>query len=155
MAPGPNFRIARDPLGIVNTRLVGESSYGFARARRHEEILMSDGVKLLKHLYGLFNARDMEGVLAGMHEDVIWANGMEGGHVHGRDQVRSYWTRQWAMIDPRVDPVEFSSRPGGEIVVEVHQVVRDLKGNLLGDKMVGHIFRIENGLIKRFDIREG
>ena len=116
---------------------------------------MFDQLEILKSLYERFNARDMEGVLAGMHEDVIWPNGMEGGHVHGRDQVRSYWTRQWAMVDPRVDPVEFSSRPGGEIVVEVHQVVRDLKGNLLGDKMVGHIFRIENGLIKRFDIREG
>jgi hypothetical protein len=33
-------------------------------------------------------------------------------------------------------------------------VVRDLKGNLLVDKMVGHIFRIENGLVRQFDIRE-
>jgi hypothetical protein len=23
-----------------------------------------------------------------MHPDVVWANGMEGGHVHGRDEVR-------------------------------------------------------------------
>ena len=30
---------------------------------------------------------------------------------------------------------------------------RDLKGNLLLDKTGGHIFRIENGLIRRFDIR--
>jgi hypothetical protein len=28
-----------------------------------------------------------------------------------------------------------------------------LKGNMLSDKTVGHIFRIEGGLIKRFDIR--
>ena len=67
--------------------------------------------------------------------------------------MRKYWTRQWAMIDPHVEPVEFSNGPEGEVVVEVHQVVRDLNGNLLADKMVGHIFRIENGLIKRFDIR--
>jgi hypothetical protein len=39
------------------------------------------------------------------------------------------------------------------VVVEVHQVVRDLNGNLLADKVVGHVFRIENRLIKRFDIR--
>jgi hypothetical protein len=32
-------------------------------------------------------------------------------------------------------------------------MVRDLDGNLLADKMVGHIFRIEKGLIQRFDIR--
>lgn len=73
--------------------------------------------------------------------------------VHGRVEVRAYWTRQWTMIDPRVEPVEFSSGTEGEIVVEVHAVVRDLGGNLLDDKIVGHVFRIENGLIKRFDIR--
>jgi hypothetical protein len=39
------------------------------------------------------------------------------------------------------------------MIVEVHQVVRDLRGNLLADKMVGHIFRVENGLVRRFDIR--
>ena len=114
---------------------------------------MSDEVEVLKHVYDRFNARDMEIVLAAMQEDVIWVNGMEGGHVQGRDEVRSYWTRQWAMIDPHVEPVAFARGPEGEVVVEVHQVVRDLNGNLLADKMVDHVFRIENGLIKRFDIR--
>jgi hypothetical protein len=115
---------------------------------------MSDRVTLLKQLYNRFNARDMELVLAAMGEDVIWANGMEGGHVHGRSGVRSYWSRQWAMVDPHVDPVGFSEGPDGEVVVEVHQVVRDLNGNLLADKTVGHVFRIENGLIQRFDIQD-
>lgn len=114
---------------------------------------MSDEVEILRRVYDRFNARDMESVLAVMHEDVIWANGMEGGHVHGRDGVRSYWTRQWAVVDPHVEPVEFSNGSDGEVVVEVHQVVRDRNGNLLADKLVGHVFRIENGLVKRFDIR--
>jgi ketosteroid isomerase-like protein len=114
---------------------------------------MSDEMELLKRVYDRFNARDMESVLAAMHEDVMWANGMEGGHVHGVDGVRKYWTDQWAMIDPHVEPTEFSISPEGEVVIEVHQVVRDLNGNLLTDKMVGHMFRIENGLIKRFHIR--
>jgi len=114
---------------------------------------MSDEVDLLIGIYDRFNARDMDTVLAAMHEDVIWANGMEGGHVHGRDEVRSYWARQWAMIDPHVEPVAFARGPEGDVVVEVHQVVRDLNGNVLADKMVGHVFRIENGLVKRFDIR--
>jgi hypothetical protein len=89
-----------------------------------------------------------------MHEDVIWANGMEGGHVYGRDGVRAYWTRQWAMIDPHVEPLGFADGPEGELIAEVHAVVRDLKGNQLSDRMVGHVFRIEKGLVKRFDIRE-
>lgn len=114
---------------------------------------MSSEVKLLKHVYDRFNARDMASVLAAMHHDVVSANGMEGGHVHGRDEVRSYWTRQWATIDPRVDPTAFSLGPEGEIFVEVHQVVRDLGGNVPADAMVGHIFRLEDGSIRRFDIR--
>lgn len=115
---------------------------------------MSDNVELLKRIYDRFNARDMEAVLAALHEDVIWANGMEGGHVHGRDEVRRYWTRQWAIVDPHVEPVAFAVGPKAEVIVEVRQVVRDLKGNLLADKMVGHIFQVENGMVRRFDIRE-
>ena len=115
---------------------------------------MSTDVQLLERLYALFNARDMESVLAVMHQDVEWANGMDGGHVHGREGVRAYWTRQWSMIDPHVDPVAFSTGAGGEVVVEVHAVVRDLEGKVLQDHMVGHVFRIENALITRFDIRE-
>lgn len=29
-----------------------------------------------------------------------WANGVEGGHVHGRTAVREYSTRQWSTIAP-------------------------------------------------------
>lgn len=113
---------------------------------------MSDEVQRLRRLCGRFNARDIEGVLAAMHEDVLWANGMEGGHVRGRDGVRSYWTRQWATIDPHVEPLDVSYGSEGEILVEVHQVVRDLNGNVLADQRVLHVFRIEDGLVKRFDI---
>jgi hypothetical protein len=57
------------------------------------------------------------------------------------------------MVDPHVEPVAFAEGPEAEVIVEVHQLVRDLEGNVLSDKMVGHIFRIENGKIRRFDIR--
>ena len=113
---------------------------------------MSGDAEILRQLYDRFNARDIDGALAAMHEDVAWANGLEGGHVHGHASVRSYWQRQWAIIDPHVEPLGVSTGPDG-VVVEVHQTVRDLGGKLLSDKMVGHIFRIEDGLITRFDIR--
>ena len=114
---------------------------------------MEDDVELLRRVYALFNGRDIERVLAAMHPDVVWANGMEGGHVHGRDEVRSYWKRQWAIIDPHVEPLEISPNGKGEVVVKVHQVVRDITGNLLADRLVIHVFQVRNGLIERFDIR--
>ncbi len=114
---------------------------------------MSAEIEILKRVYERFNARDMEAVLAALDPDVVWANGMDGGYVYGRDGVRAYWTRQWAMIDPHVEPAGFSAGPGGEITVEVHQVVHDLDGKKLIDQMVGHIFHFKNGLVGRFDIR--
>src|SRR5690349_19654038 len=98
-----------------------------ARMRKKRSMLM-DNTELLRQLYERFNARDMESLLKMMQLDVMWANGMEGGHVYGHDGVRSYWTRQWAMIDPHVEPIAFSTNANGTVAVEVHQTVRDLKG---------------------------
>jgi ketosteroid isomerase-like protein len=110
-------------------------------------------MEFLKHLYNRFNARDMEAVLATMHPDVIWANGLEGGHVYGHEGVRDYWTRQWAAMDSRAEPTSFSVDQDGTVHVGVHLTARDLNGNLLFDAKGRHVFHIENGLIRRFDIR--
>ena len=115
---------------------------------------MPSDADLLKYLYERFNARDMDALLNAMHPDVEWANGMEGGHVHGREGVRNYWTRQWTMLDAHVQPISVSPGPDGTARVRVHQVVRDLKGTILRDTMITHVFRIEQDLITRFDIDE-
>ncbi len=108
---------------------------------------------LLNRLYDRFNARDMEAVIAVMHPDIVWANGMEGGYVDGHQGVREYSPRQWAAINPHVEPTTFATGPNGETVVEVHQTVRDLAAHLLSDKVVSHTFRIADGLIRRSNIR--
>jgi hypothetical protein len=110
--------------------------------------------EVLKKAYAAFNARDIAGSLATMKPDVAWPNGMEGGTVHGHDGVRAYWTRQWGMIDPHVDPVSFNADESGRVVVGVHQVVRDLAGKVLMDRMVEHVYTLEDGLITSMEIRE-
>src|SRR5215207_4610587 len=68
----------------------------------------SAGVQeLLLRGYTAFNARDIDTILSIMHPNVEWANGMEGGYVHGHDGVRAYWTHQWRLIDPFVEPQAF------------------------------------------------
>ncbi|MFN8467542.1 MAG: nuclear transport factor 2 family protein [Caldilineaceae bacterium] len=109
--------------------------------------------ELLKQAYTAFNVRDIDAVLALMAADVDWPNGMEGGRVAGHGAVRSYWLRQWSMINPAVTPQRFVTEPDGQIAVQVHQVVRDLQGNLLADEIVQHVYRIENGLIQSMEIR--
>jgi hypothetical protein len=109
---------------------------------------------LLDDLYESFNARDMEAALAAMHRDVVWANGLDGGYVYGREGVRQYWTRQWKTMKALANPLNFSAADDGTTCVEVHVTARDLNGSLLFDKSATHVFRIEDGLIVRFDIRE-
>lgn len=122
---------------------------------------MDDDVEVLERMYDCFNARDMDGVLTALTNDVTWANGMDGGHVHGREAVREYWTRQWSMISPHVAPVRFHRTADGAIVVEVRQTIRDLAGKPLQghthgleDKTVGHVFRFRDGKVARFDIQD-
>ena len=122
---------------------------------------MDNNIEVLKRMYDCFNARDIDGVLGALTDDVAWANGMDGGHVHGREGVREYWTRQWAIVSPHVEPVSFDRAPDGSIVVEVRQSVRDLHGRPLRDqthglrdKTVGHVFYLQEGKVTRFDIQD-
>jgi ketosteroid isomerase-like protein len=115
---------------------------------------LDPGTALLKQAYAAFNARDMEGALSTMRADVEWPNGMEGGTVHGHEGVREYWRRQWGMINPHVDPVSFAIDSAGNVVVGVHQVVRDLSGKVLQDRMVQHLYQLKDGLIQSMTIRE-
>jgi hypothetical protein len=110
--------------------------------------------ELLETVYAAFNRRDVDGVLAWMRPDVDWPNGMEGGRVHGCDQVRAYWRRQWGILDPHVEPVRMEDNEAGDTVVDVHQVVRDLSGNILKDQIVQHVYCFRDGLIERMDIRK-
>jgi hypothetical protein len=115
---------------------------------------MLNDTESLRNLYNAFNKREIEAVIALMQPEVKWANGMEGGFVYGRDAVREYWRRQFTMIDPQLEPLEFTTDDSGRSLVKVHQVVRDLQGQLLLDKTVEHIFTIEEGLIRTFEIGE-
>lgn len=117
------------------------------------DVIAQDSRDLLKRAYAAFNARDLDGALSTMRPDVIWPNGMEGGVVHGLEGVRAYWTRQWGMINPNVEPTGFKDE-SGRIAVSVHQIVRDLSGNVLFDRMVEHVYTLKDGLIQSMEIRE-
>ncbi|HKU27653.1 MAG TPA: nuclear transport factor 2 family protein [Candidatus Sulfotelmatobacter sp.] len=115
---------------------------------------MDEAITHLKKAYTAFNARDLDGALSTMRSDVVWPNGMEGGTVQGHEGVRAYWTRQWGMINPHVDPVSFDVEESGDIDVGVHQVIRDLEGKVLMDRIVHHIYTLKDGLIQSMTIRE-
>lgn len=115
---------------------------------------MSANKEFLQNLYEAFNKREIETIIALMRSDVKWANGLEGGFVHGRDAVREYWTNQFKAIQPELETLKFETDESGRNVVTVHQIVKDLDGNVLVDTEVRQIFTIENDLISLYEIGE-
>ena len=107
---------------------------------------------VIEQAYSAFNRRDIDGALALMTEDVSWPKASEGGKVVGKEEIRAYWIRQWREFDGHVEPLEIAEEDGGKVRVKVHQVVRDLQGNLLSDSEVLHVFTMNGGLIACMDL---
>lgn len=113
-----------------------------------------DAAERLHDLYADFNVRDVDAALAALTEDVDWPNAWEGGRATGQTAVRDYWGRQWAAIDPQVQPEAIRSLADGRIEVTVHQVVRDLEGTVLTDGHVLHVYTLRDGLVARMEVEE-
>ena len=110
--------------------------------------------EMISQAYAAFNRRDVDGTLALMSDNVSWPKASEGGRVTGKQDIREYWTRQWADFDPRVDILEVIDREIGTTEVKVHQLVKNLKGDVLSDTELWHVYTIQNNLIERMDILE-
>jgi hypothetical protein len=78
-----------------------------------------------------FNNRDIDGALELMTEDVNWHNASEG--------IR----RQWSEFDPHVEPLAMVEEDGDKVRVTVHQLVKSLRGAVLPDSEVLHVFHCE------------
>src|SRR5437870_11850513 len=129
--------------------MVSESAYMSTR-----EDPLANTQMLIAEAYSAFNRRDIDGALAVMSENVDWPKASEGGRVVGKEEIRAYWTRQWAEFNPHVEPIEVTDRQAGRTDVKVHQLVKNLNGDVLSDQTLLHVFTITNGLIERMDIGE-
>jgi hypothetical protein len=115
---------------------------------------MANTQTLIAQAYSAFNHRNIDDALALMSENVSWPKASEGGRVAGKEEIRSYRTRQWKEFDPHVEPLEVIDQAGGVTDVKVHQLVKSLGGDVLSDSEVWHVYTIVNGLIERMDLKE-
>jgi hypothetical protein len=116
------------------------------------EDCMANTQTLIAGVYSAFNQRNVDGALALMSETVSWPKASEGGRVIGKEEIRSYWSRQWKEFDPHVEPIEVINRGAGKIDVRVHQLVKSLGGDVLSVSEVWHSYAIADGLIERMDL---
>jgi hypothetical protein len=68
--------------------------------------------------------------------------------------VREYWTNQFKDIQPELETLKFETDEKNRNIVTVHQIIKNLQGNVLADVTVHQIFTIEDGLISLYEIGE-
>ncbi len=112
----------------------------------------------LEALYRAYNERDVDAALEHLAPGVDWPNTVTGHRLHGRDAVRAYWQKQWQEIDPTVEPVRINIADDGTSRVLVDQLVRSLKGEILQNRRLEHVFEFDGPFISRmtvFGLEEG
>ena len=107
---------------------------------------------LFQKVYSAFNNRDIDAALTTMHPNIEWPKAFEGGYICGHQEIRAYWTRQWAEINPTVEIEEIRETTPDVVEIAVHQVVKDLQDNSLFDGMVKHVYQLQDGLLRRMNI---
>lgn len=87
-----------------------------------------------------------------MTQDVSWPKASEGGEIVGKEEIRTYWTRQWGEFDPHVEPLAITEGDGGKVRVRVHQLVKSFQRDILSGSEVLHVFTVSTGLIAAMDL---
>jgi hypothetical protein len=67
-------------------------------------------------------------------EDVDWPD--SSARLHGKAELRAYWTRQWAVTRTHDEPGEITDLSLDRSGVRIRQVVRALDGTTIFRRLV-------------------
>ena len=95
----------------------------------------------LHALYAALGVRDLPAALVVLTVDVDWPDARQGGRLHGREEVSTYWRRQWQGVGPRFDPVDMVRLAHGRLAVDLHYEVVEHDGSVLLEGTVRHVHR--------------
>ena len=112
---------------------------------------------LLRSMYEVFGTDERDAFVPScLAADVDWPNVLAGARLHGRDEVRAYWARQFATGHPLVHLEGLRLDEDGErVVATVRQGLRDRAGDQWAEGTVEHVYRFGgDGLVSRMDVRQ-
>ena len=113
---------------------------------------------LLRRMYEVFPTDERDAfVPLCLAPDVDWPNVLDGVRLHGREEVRAYWARQFAAGHPLVRLEGLRLDGDGEgVVATVRPGMRDASGDRWAEGTVEHVYRFGgDGLVTRMDVWEG
>ncbi|MFF3909271.1 nuclear transport factor 2 family protein [Streptomyces sp. NPDC001848] len=123
---------------------------------------MSEGIPaaraaLLTRMYEVFATDERDAFVPRcLSADVDWPNVLDGVRLHGHEEVRAYWARQFASGHPLVRLEGLRPDDDREAVVATVRPGRRTKaGDEWGTETVEHVYRFDaEGLVSRMDVRQ-
>ncbi len=82
--------------------------------------VQADHRELLLQAYAAYNSQDVEDLLALASDNVDWPDG-DGGRLHGKAEVRTYWTEQWTRTRKHDEQLSFDQLTDGRTAVHISQ----------------------------------
>jgi hypothetical protein len=106
----------------------------------------------IEQAYPAFNKRDIDGALALMTDDVSLAQSFGGRQSDREERDPRLLDSTMGRVRSPCRPLAITEEDGGKVRVRVHQIVKDLQGNVLSDSEVLDVFTMNTGLIAAMHI---
>ncbi len=117
---------------------------------------MSTLLAVLEQAFEAFNARDLAGVRACLHPDVIWPDTMESGPPFvGREAAMAQFAHIFATIVPNIALIRVLSETGDELSTEVQYSVESPDGHVWTDTRATLTYHFRDGLLSGMTIVDG
>ncbi|MET8244635.1 nuclear transport factor 2 family protein [Streptomyces sp. NPDC005202] len=133
----------------------GGSAQGGSADGGPAEAVPAEEETLLRRMYEVFSTDERDAFIPRcLAPDVDWPNVLDGVRLHGHEEVRAYWARQFTAGHPLVRLEGLRLDGDGEgVVATVRQGMRDAEGDHWAGT-VEHVYRFgEDGRVARMDVR--
>ena len=117
---------------------------------------MSTLQAVLEEAYDAFNRRDLAGVRAALHPDVIWPDTLESGPPFvGREAAMAQFAHIFATIIPNIALIRVLSETADALSVEAQYSVESPDGHVWTDTRATLTYHFKDGLLSGLTIVGG
>lgn len=111
---------------------------------------------VLEEAYRAFNVRDLAGIRAILHPDVLWPNTLEGGPLFvGREAALGQFARIFATIVPNIELIRVLEETADTLRVESQYSVESPDGHVWTDTRATLTYHFRDGLLSGLTIVGG
>lgn len=114
--------------------------------------MSEDRLATVRAAYESFNRQDLDQALGFLADDVQWPDVVTGSVLEGKDAVRAYFERVFAVVSMRVTVGDLIPL-GDAVLVTTYQQFYDLDGSVLGPpRMVVNRYTFEDDRATRMEV---